>query len=125
MKRIFSRSFPALIIPVIAVLCFVLLAPAFADMDKVDEAELARTNASVTGVSVKNQIVGVEKDVINPERLQVSETFNKDDGYSPSVSKAEGTGVNLNINGQTTFQFSFGPSTSNVTGGTITSFKQH
>ena len=44
-----------------AVLSFVLLAPAFADMEKVDEAELARTNASVTGASVKDQIVGVEK----------------------------------------------------------------
>ena len=87
-----------------AVLSFVLFAPAFADMEKADEAELAMTNASVTGASVKDQIVGVEKGVVNPEMWQASETFNKDADLSPSVGKAvEAIGLDLNINGQTTF----------------------
>jgi len=36
-------------LPVIAVLCFVFLSPAFADLRKVNECELARMNASITG----------------------------------------------------------------------------
>ena len=35
--------------PVIAVLCFVFLSPAFAEFKKVNECELARANASLTG----------------------------------------------------------------------------
>ena len=118
MKRIFSRLFPALIIPVIAVVCFVLLAPAFADMKKVTEAELARANASVKGAPVKDQIVGIEKDAVSPETCQACGTGTGNAGFSPSVSKAmERISLELNIKGQTTFQFSFGPWNSNMTGG--------
>ena len=84
MKKYFLTYF----LSVIAVLCFVLPYPALADMKKVDEAELARTNASVTGgASVQDQIVGVEKGAVNPETCQASENFHKDDVFSPSVSK--------------------------------------
>jgi len=65
-----KKYFLPCFLPVIAVLYFVLLAPAFADMNKVDEAELARTNASVTGESVKDQIAGVEKGVVIPESVR-------------------------------------------------------
>ena len=121
MKRIFSRLFPVVIISVIAVLCFVLLAPAFAGMKKVDEAELSRTNASVTGASIKDQIVGDEN--VRVETWQAIGTIDKGDaGFSLSLGKAEGTSVDMNINGQKTFQFYMGPSTTNMTGG-ITSVK--
>ena len=124
MKMRIKKYFLLCFLPVITVLCFVLLAPpAFANMKKVDEADLAKANASVTGVSVKNQIVGVEKAVVNPETLQASENLDKGNaGFSPSLGKAEGTGVVMNIKGQTTFQFYLGQTTTNVTGG-ITSVK--
>ena len=107
-----------------AVLLFgaVLVSPAFADMKKVDERELSRTNASVTGASVKDQLAGVAKVEINPETLQVSETLNKDADFSPLVSKTTES-IGLNINGQPTFQFYYGGSGS--TTGSITSVKTH
>ena len=122
MKRIFSRLFFVLIIPVIAVLCFVLLTPAFAGMKKVDEAELSRTNASVTGASVKDQNVGIEN--VLPETWQAIRTVDTGDaGFSPSLGKAEGTSVDMTINGQKTFQFYLGPTTTTITGPGITSVK--
>lgn len=54
MKMRIKKYFLPCFLPVIAVLCFVFLSPAFADMEKVDEAELARANASVTGASNKD-----------------------------------------------------------------------
>ena len=118
MKRIFYRLFPALIIPVIAVLCFFPLAPAFADMKKVDEAELARANASVTGASVKDQTGVVEKAAVSPELWRDSGTLDKDGAViSPSLGKAEGTSVDMNINGQGTLHFYRGETNMNMTGG--------
>jgi hypothetical protein len=55
MKMRIKKYFRPCFLPVIVVLCFVLIAPAFAEMKKVDEAELARTNASVTGASDKDR----------------------------------------------------------------------
>jgi hypothetical protein len=110
-----------------AVLLFgaVLVSPAFADMKKVDEAELARMNASVTGTPIKD-INCVEKDGICQEMKQDMVTsYQRASVYSPSVSNTtESTNLNLNINGQTTFQFYFGGANSNMTGG-ITSVKPH
>jgi len=54
MKMRIKKYFLPCFLPVIAVLSFVLLAPAFADMKKVDEAELAKVNTSVTGESDKD-----------------------------------------------------------------------
>jgi hypothetical protein len=110
-----------------AVLLFgaVLVSPAFADKKafedkkKIDDAELSQMNASVTGASVKGQIVVIEKNEDNSEILQEREreTLKNDTGSSPSVSKTtESISQERNINGQT-FQFSFGGLNSNTTGG--------
>ena len=108
-----------------AVLLFgaVLVSPAFAEKQKVDEAELARTNASVTGAFVKDQVAGVDKDSIRRETLQTDSTLDKEAVVlSPAASKTM-QGLGLNINGQPTFQFYYGGSSS-TTGG-ITSVKTH
>jgi hypothetical protein len=91
-----------------AVLLFgaVLVSPAFADKKKVDEADLARINASLTGAFVKNQTADIEKDVRDQERLQASEDFNKDADVSPSVSKKSKT-VDQKISDHTTSNFGF------------------
>ena len=117
-----KKYFLPCFLPVIAVLYFVLLAPAFADMNKVDEAELARTNASVTGESVKDQIAGVEKGVVIPEKCQACETDAGGAVFSPSASK-EPNIVSMNVRGQETLKFYFGGSSSYVTGPGITSVK--
>jgi len=104
---------------VIAVLCFVFVSTAFADMKKVDETELAQANASVTGTPIKN-LNCVEKDGTCSETKQNLVTSDKvADASSPAVKNIT-TGVidlNQNINGQTTFQFHFGGATANTTGG--------
>jgi len=113
---------------VIAFMSFVFLAPAFADMKNVDEAELAKTNASVTGASEKDQIFDAEKNMVNPETtLKVRDTINKDANISPSVNDTTiaPTSLDMNVNGQTTFTFGFGGATSNVTGGGVNSCKMH
>ena len=123
MKMWIKKYFLSCFLSVIAVLCFVFLSPAFADMKKVDEAELARANASVTGASVQDQIVGVEKGAVSPETCQACGTGKEDVVFSPSESK-ETNFVSLNIKGQGTFNFIFGGWNSNMTGG-ITSVKTH
>ena len=50
MKMRIKKDFLPCFLSIIAVLCFVLLSPAFADFKKVNECELARTNASLTGM---------------------------------------------------------------------------
>ena len=44
-----KKDFLPYFLPVIAVLCFILISPAFAYFQKVNECELARVNASLTG----------------------------------------------------------------------------
>jgi hypothetical protein len=122
MKMRIKKYFLPCFLPVIAILCFVFLSNAFAAMEKVDEAVLAQTNASVTGGPVNGQIAGAENGGVNPETWQASETLNRDAVIFPSFGKTDVTSVDMNVNGQTTFQFYFGGSTSNVTGG-ITSVK--
>jgi len=102
-----------------AVLLFgaVLVSPAFAERQKVDESELARTNASVTGAPVKNQVDDVDKDAVRRETEQTGSTFdNEAVGLSPAAT-VQGHG--LNINGQQTSNVYFGGSNSNMTGGII------
>ena len=102
-----------------------LIAPAFAEMKKVDDSEMAKTNASVTGASVKDQNVGVEKYLVNPQLLPDSESFNKNADSSPTMSASSAaTFLDMNINGQTTFTFGFGGSTYSEEG-SITSVKMH
>jgi hypothetical protein len=105
-----------------AVLLFgaVLVSPAFADMKKVDEAELARANASVTG-AIKEPVASVDKNTVLQEsdpRQNGTERV-----FSPAVNKAEVLSVDLNIGGQTTFQFYRGPTNSTITGPGITPAK--
>jgi hypothetical protein len=119
MKMRIKKYFLPCFLPVIAVLCFVFLSPAAA-MNKVDETELARVNASITGTSVKDPLNVVEKGVLNPEKWQANETFNKDTGLSPSVREAP-VSIDLNVKGQNTLQFSFGGGNSIITGPGITS----
>jgi hypothetical protein len=116
MKMRIKKYFLPCFLPVIAVLCFVFLSPAFADMKKVDEAELAQTNASVTGGSVNKQVASVEKGVDNPETWQANETINKGDvAFSPN--NRENITLDINVKGNPTHQFYYGGSTSNMTGG--------
>jgi hypothetical protein len=83
MKMRIKKYFLPCFLPVIAVLSFVLLAPAFADMKKVDEAELAGANASVTAASDKD---------LNASAVSAGGTLNKTvlDSFYPPDSKASG-----------------------------------
>jgi hypothetical protein len=79
----------------------------------------------VTGATVNNQVASVEKGMANPETWQASETLKVGNAVSStSATVKESIGLNLNINGQTTFQFYFGASTVNMTGG-VTSVNSH
>jgi hypothetical protein len=125
MKMRIKKYFLPCFLPVITVLSFVLPAPAFADMKKVDEVELARANASVTGASVPaDQIIGVEKGAVSPETWKASGTNTGDAVLSPPVS-TESAFLSLNINGQETFKFGITGVNSTVTGGVVTSAKMH
>ena len=105
-----------------AVLLFgaVLLSPAFADMKEVSEAELARTNVSVTGTPLKH-FNCVEKDGVCGGMNQ--DYVNSDKGANDSSSFASNSNINdvinlnLNIKGDTTFQFYRGATNTNMIGG--------
>ena len=104
-----------------AVLLFsaVLVYPVFAGMGKVDDAELSQIKASVTGASVKKQINCVEKNGSCLETNQDRVTSDKVSVGSSQAVRNTATyneDLNLNINGQTTYQFHF-IGNSNVTGG--------
>ena len=108
-----------------AVLLFgtVLVSPAFADMKKVDETELAQANASVTGASIQEPVASVDKNTVlqeNDPRQNGTERV-----FPPAVNKAGEINLNLNIDGQTTFDFYRGQTTTNMTGPGITSVKPH
>jgi hypothetical protein len=82
MKMRIKKYFLPCFLPIIAVLSFVLPAPAFADMKNVDEAELAQANASVTRASDKDW---------NAFAVSAGGTLNKTIlDYSPPDSKASG-----------------------------------
>ena len=102
-----------------------LIAPAFAEMKKDDEAEMAKANASVTGASVKDQIVYAEKDVLNQkkEALRASETFNKDVNVPPSVSK--NNSMDTYVSGHKASNVGFEGLNVIITGGSITPAKSH
>src|SRR5208283_3589711 len=131
MKRIFSRLFFFQIIPVIAVLYFVLLVPpAFADMKMVDDNELSQANASVTGASVKDQSDGVGKGAVSLggllaslEGLQASGTTLDKDKLNAVISSLvnkylQGIGLGgFNIGGLNAFQSYSSGVNVNITGG--------
>ena len=78
-------------------------------MKKVDEADLARTNASVTGASVQDWNAGAVSD---------DGTFDKTVRvFSPSDSKAsEGFSLNLPSPGPETWMYNFGATNPNYIG---------
>ena len=86
----------------IAFLCFVFLSPAFAELEKVEEDELARTNASVTGTPVATAATLDEtKPVENPETLSsINSAANTGLALSPPNKTTDAIGLNLHINGQ-------------------------
>ena len=98
----------------------ILYSPASAEMKKVDEAELARTNAPMSGsASIKNRNTDAKGNVIRVETEPA--IIIADKGISPlsmSGQKAmEGGSLNLNISGQETWQFNFGGFNANYYGG--------
>lgn len=110
---------------IIAILLYgaILLSQAFAEMKKVDEAELARTNASVTGTSVNDQTAGVEKATARQDMVQTFTASDKGEAFiSPSTKVMEGIGISLNVRGQETFRFLVGGISTTTTGG-ITNVK--
>ena len=110
------------VLTTIVFLCFVFLPPAFAELKNVEEDELARTNASVSGTPVAvEETPDVEKLLENPETLS-SPDSSADTGLalSPPNKTAEAIGLNLHVNGQETFKFNFGGGTTNTTGGITT-----
>jgi hypothetical protein len=94
-----------------AVLLFsaVLVSPAFADMEKVDDAELGRTNASVAGASYKDSNAGaVSADRNFDKTVRV---------FFPSENKAsEGFSLNLPSLGPETWTYNFGANNPNYVG---------
>ena len=86
----------------------VLVSPSFADMEKVDEVELARTNASVTGASDKDSNAGA---------VSADGTFDKTVRvFSLSESKASEGFSNLPSPGPETWTYNFGAYTPNYYG---------
>ncbi len=104
-----KKYFLPCFLPVIAILCFVFLSPAFAEMKKVDEAELARTNASVTGASDKDWNAGA---------VSVDGTFDKTlPVFFPSDSNAsEGFSLNVHSSGPETGTYNYGAYNPNYVG---------
>jgi hypothetical protein len=95
----------------------VLVSPAFAQMTKVDEAELARANASVTGESVKNNTIAAEKAAAVQDSVTTGNLATGESVLIPSNNALESVGISLNIKGQETFTFRVDRSRSEVTGG--------
>ena len=97
----------------------VLVSPVSAELKKLDDAELARTNASVTGIAVKDKIAGAKRGTVRPETEHA--ILSPDKGTTllfTSGNKAmEGISLNLNISGQETWQFNFGSYNTNYYGG--------
>ena len=89
-------------------------------LKEVNEAELARTNASVTGTPLKH-FNCVEKDGVCGGMNQ--DYVNSDKGANASSSFASNSNINdvinlnLNIKGDTTFQFYRGATNTNMIGG--------
>jgi hypothetical protein len=96
MKMRIKKYFLPCFLPVIAVLCFVLLVPAFADMKKVDEAELARANASVTGASDKDSNAGAVSAVGTPDKTVLNL-------YPPDSKDSNSFSLNVPLGAETTY----------------------
>jgi hypothetical protein len=104
--------------------CTILVSPAFAQMKKVDEAELALTNASVTGESVKNQGVAAEKGAAVQDSVTTGNLAKGESLLVPYDNSFESVGINLNIKGQESFTFRVDRFRSETTGG-VTGVSSH
>ena len=87
----------------------ILVSPAFAEMEKVDAADLSQINASVTGASDKDW---------NASAVSAGGTFDKTVRvFSPPDSKAsEGFSLNLPSPGPETWTYNFGVTNPNYVG---------
>ena len=83
----------------------VLVSPSFGQMQKVDEEELARANASVTGESVKDQGVAAEKGATVQDTVTTGNLATGNSILVPNDNAYESIGISLNIKGQETFTF--------------------
>ena len=118
----------------VLLLGIILVSLAVADMKKVDEGELARANASVSGTPVKERRAGIVKDTVRQDMTQASTTFAvqeiatvgiEDILYSPSeIFLNRISGLRLNIKGQEIFMFYHSEAIVTTTGG-ITSVTTH
>jgi len=97
--------------------CTILASPAFSQMKKVDESELAQANASVTGESIKNQTVAAEKGAAVPETVTTGNLAQGNSVLVPYNNAAESVGISLNIKGQETFTFRVDRAQSETRGG--------
>lgn len=102
----------------------VLVSPAFGQMQKVDEEELARANASVTGESVKNQGVAAEKGASVQDSVTTGNLATGNSLLIPNDNAYESIGINLNIKGQETFTFRVDRFRSETVGG-VTGVSSH
>ena len=93
-------------------------------MKKVDEAELARANASVTGESVKNQGVAAEKGAAVQDSVTTGNLAKGESLLVPYDNSFESVGINLNIKGQESFTFRVDRFRSETTGG-VTGVSSH
>jgi len=112
MKKYVSRY----LFCVMLLFAFILVSSAFAELKKVEEGELARANASITGAPIPDQSVDVGKDAALPETIK---TFDKAEPVvAPAASNiTDSTSVMLNITGQETFRFILNGNHSITTGG--------
>lgn len=95
----------------------VLVSPSFGQMQKVDEEELARANASVTGESVKDQGVAAEKGATVQDTVTTGNLATGNSVLVPYDNSLESVGISLNIKGQETFTFRVDRFRSETTGG--------
>ncbi len=102
----------------------ILLSPAFADMKKANDQELAQANASVTGETVKDPKNAAAKASLTQDFAQTGAVTVGDAFVPTSIGGIDTMTLILNISGQETFRYSIGGVTTISTGG-ITSVKPH
>jgi hypothetical protein len=104
--------------------CAVLVSLSFGQMKKVDEEELARANASVTGESVKSQGIAAEKGAAVQDSVTTGNLAKGESILIPSDNSYESIGISLNIKGQETFTFRVDRFRSETSGG-VTGVSSH
>mgnify|MGYP001279876733 CR=1 FL=1 len=94
------------------------LSAGLAAMEKVDEKELAGTNASVVVIPLQNKGSAIERIPSWQDTASTPATAEKGDAFtSQGVKGMEGLGISLNVKGQETFKFQVGGVSTITTGG--------